>query len=107
MNNHHFDTVARDTAAAVSRRTSLLAIGGAALTAAMAQPASAKRGNSRNTSQKRCKTQTGQCLAAVAEYCAPLELPQVCEAFLGPCCEKLAQCDAGRTVSCLLSIAAS
>lgn len=107
MNNHHFDTVARDAAAAVSRRTSLLTIGGAALAAVMARPASAKGGKSRNTSLKRCKKQTGQCLAAVAEYCAPLELPQVCEAFLGPCCETLAQCDAGRTVACLLSIAAS
>lgn len=106
MNDRMIDAVARD-AAVVSRRTSLLSIGGAALAAAMAGPALAKRGKSGKSARKRCMNQTSQCRAAIAEYCALQTLPQVCEAFLAPCCEPLAQCNARETTACILATVAS
>ncbi len=107
MNDRIFDTVTRNAATAVSRRTSLLSIGGAALTAATTGPALARPGKSRKSPYKQCKKQTAQCRAAIADYCAPLTEPQICEAFLGNCCETLAQCDAGLTITCLLTIMSS
>lgn len=101
MNDRIVDTVARDAAAAVSRRTSLLRIG-AALGAAMTVPALAEAGKSRKNAGKRCRKLKGQCLAAVAEYCASRELPQVCEAFLAPDCEPLAQCNAREAIARIL-----
>lgn len=107
MNDRNIDAITRNAATAISRRTSLLSIGGAALTAAMTVPALAKPGKSGKSALKRCKKQTGQCRIAIAEHCAPLEEPQICEAFLGACCETLAQCNAGLTITCLLTIVAS
>lgn len=107
MNDRIFDTVTRDAATAVTRRASLLSIGGAALAAAMAVPAIAEAGKSgKKNADKRCKKQKSQCLAAFAEFCASLEEPQICEAFLSPCCEPLTRCNAGEAITCILLIMA-
>jgi hypothetical protein len=111
VNNRIVDTFTRDTASAVSRRTSLLTLGGGAL-AAMTGPAIAAAGKSgknasRKNADKRCKRQKVQCLSAIAEYCASLEEPQLCEGFLSLSCEPLARCNAGEAIARLLSMMTS
>lgn len=103
MNDRIVDTVSRDAAAAVTRRASLLSIGGAAVAAALGGPALAKPGASDKRARKRCLNQTSQCRAAIAEYCPSLEAPGVCAGFLSPCCDSLAQCNAAQSTACFLS----
>lgn len=102
MNDRNFDAATR-AAVAISRRTSLLSIGGVVLAAATTVPALAKPGKSGKSARKQCKKLKSQCHAAIAAYCAVLEAPQICEALLGACCDTLAQCDAGLTVTCLIT----
>ena len=87
--------------AAVSRRTSLRLLGGAALTGAVAAPATAIAKNAGTKTQQRCKRQRGQCLAFAAEFCQPKGDPNACEAQFGPCCEPFARCNAGQGIECL------
>lgn len=102
MDTGIFDALARR--AAMSRRGSLRALGGAAMTGVLAAPMAASAGKAGRKAPKRCQRQRGQCLAFVKEFCAPKELPEVCQGFLSPCCADFASCRAGEGIACLFGL---
>ena len=101
MDSNTFDRATRR--AALSRRGSLRALGGAVAAAALAAPmtAAAGGGNARKAVRKRCASQRGQCQAGVVRACIGTIDPAVCEASLTPCCDHFARCDAETGVACL------
>ena len=110
MNNLAFDALARNAAAAVSRRASLLTLGGAGLVAAMAHPQLAGAGKAGKKAKKKCKKQVGQCRDNFTQHCAVCcsdteEEFDLCFATFAACCEPLAQCNAAATFACLEGIA--
>jgi hypothetical protein len=105
------DTVTRRAADAVSRRASLLALGGMALAAMTAIPAAAKggkggkkskkrKGNSGNAgeqlAQAKCASQVDQFRTSVSGFCDPED----CPAQLS-CCDFFATCNAVGALACL------
>jgi hypothetical protein len=117
VSEHRFDTIARTAAAAVSRRTSVLAFGGAALAAAMrgAPVAGAARDNGAKKVRKKlkkvkkqfaqaCAAQPGQCQAAVNAFCAEKGMGQAqCLQQLSPCCALITDCNVGPGFTCIFS----
>jgi hypothetical protein len=109
MNANAFDAFTRRTAAAVSRRKSLLTIGGAALGAPVAAPfvveADLKKKECKKKCKKKCKTQVEQCENEVRQLCNDLgaELEQECRDALLDCCSTLGKCKAAKSTECLLS----
>src|SRR5262245_56470646 len=68
LSDHAIDAITRRAADAVSRRNSLLALGGAALAAAtMAEPLKAKKTKTRI--KKKCRRQVTQCRNYFAGFC--------------------------------------
>lgn len=94
----------RRAAAAVTRRHSFLTLGGAALTAAVAAPATAEAGKGARKARKRCKKQEGKCRTSVEEFCGG---NASCLESLFRCCEPLATCDAGASTDCFLNFLAN
>ncbi len=92
--------VTRRAAAAVTRRHSFLTLGGAALMAAVAAPATAEAGKAAKKAKKRCKRQKGQCRTSVEEFCGS-NAP--CLESLLQCCEPLATCNAGASTDCFIN----
>jgi hypothetical protein len=102
------DAVTRHAADAVSRRASLLALGGMALAAV---PSAAKGGKKRKKrkggaggssnagqqlAQVRCASQVDQCRASVSGFCDPED----CPAQLS-CCDFFATCNAVGALACI------
>lgn len=100
MNVHMFDTVTRRAAGVVSRRRSLLTLGGAAL-GAIAAPAVAEAGKAGKQARKRCQRQRVQCRNLFVARCNGSINCE--EAFL-PCCEHFARCDAAAGIECVSPI---
>ena len=111
MSEEIIDTVSRRAADAVSRRASLLALGGMALAAVATSPAAAKagkrgkrrkkrKGDSGNIAeqliQARCASQGDQCRTIFAQICNG---GADCLASLR-CCDSFATCDAVGALSC-------
>jgi GH24 family phage-related lysozyme (muramidase) len=105
MNANAFDAFTRRTAAAVSRRKSLLTIGGAALGATVAAPFVVEADLKKKECKKKCKTQVEQCENEVRQLCNDLgaELEQECRDALLDCCSTLGKCKAAKSTECLLS----
>ena len=111
MNANAFDAFTRRTADAVSRRKSLLTIGGAALGATVAAPllaeADLKKKECKKKCKEKCKKQVEQCENQVREFCEEkfggLDLDDECRAELLPCCATLGKCKAAKSTECLLS----
>ena len=103
MNRAAFDSLARRTGAAVSRRASLVTLGGAALGAAVAAPALVDAGKAGKKAKKKCKKQVGKCKTVVEEFCADLggEV-QECLDALNPCCAFLKTCNSGASTECFI-----
>ena len=97
MGEKAFDVITRHAADAVSRRGSLLALGGAL--AAVAEPASAKQ-KAKKQVRKKCRRQVAPCRSFFAGVCFG---DPDCEAALFPCCDFLAQCDSGAMFECIFS----
>jgi hypothetical protein len=95
-----FDAIARQVAA-VSRRGTIRALGGAAMAAGLAAPTVIRAGEAGKNGRKRCKRQRGQCLAFFAEFCEPKDDPAGCLEEVRPCCEHFARCNAGAGIECL------
>lgn len=93
-------SITRGAATALSRRASVLALGGGAF-AAVTAPAIAAAGTSGRQAAKRCTRQRAQCLASIAAFCQPQGNPNECEAALNPCCGPYARCNASRAITCL------
>jgi hypothetical protein len=105
MNGNAFDAFTRQAAAAITRRTSLLTIGGGALTAAVAAPrlATAKKGGKKKNDK--CKKQKAKCQEGVQEFCENTPQPkdqEQCILILSECCEFFKSCNARQGTLCLL-----
>lgn len=101
-NPESFKTITRE-ASALSRRRSLMALGGAGLLAAVAGHAPAEAGRKRkkrkDKNKKRCKREKRKCRSHVEDFCAQFDLAgQVCLDGLLPCCDT---CKTGKGVICV------
>jgi len=92
------DVVAVHTAESLSRRTSLIALGGAALSV-VARPSPARAGKAGKKAKKKCKRQIGQCESSIATVCSGG--PAGCEEVLAPCCSSFKNCKAGAAYQCI------
>jgi hypothetical protein len=95
-----FESVTRQAAAAVSRRTSLLTLGGAALAASIATPdvSEAKKGKDCKKKEKqRCSKDAAACKTTVIDVC---EDEAACLAALTPCCD---ECSANGFFTCFIA----
>lgn len=86
----------------LSRRASLIGLLGAALTAAVVEPAPAPAGKASKKAKKACKRQVGQCESSVTTFCTdfPALDPEECEAAFRPCCASFQNCAAGKVQEC-------
>jgi hypothetical protein len=102
------DSITRHAAGAVSRRASLLALGGMVLAAV---PSAAKGGKKRKKrkggagdrsnagqqlAQARCASQVAQCRASVSGFCDPEDCPTQLS-----CCDFFATCNAAGALACM------
>ncbi|MGH2614319.1 MAG: hypothetical protein ACRDJC_03690 [Thermomicrobiales bacterium] len=100
-----FDAITRRAADVVSRRSSLRAMGGAALVAAAAAPTVTRAGKAGKRAKKKCKRQGRQCREAIPLVCAvylPNNDPEQCAEFLNPCCDFLEKCQAAQYFTCFI-----
>jgi hypothetical protein len=101
MDNTVFDALTR-RAAAVSRRSSLLTLGGAALGAVVAPAlAEAKKGG-KGKAKKKCQAQVGKCKNVVRDFCDEFADVQGCLDALFPCCDPLKTCNATASTQCFI-----
>ncbi len=116
MSEHRFDTFAR-TAAAVSRRSSVLAFGAALAAAVRGAPvAEAARDKGAKKVRKKlkkvkkqfaqaCAAQPGQCQAAVNAFCAQQGMGQAqCLQQLSRCCALITDCNVGPAFPCMFNV---
>ncbi len=119
MNAHAFDEVARQTTESVSRRSSLLALGAAALSGSLALPGvtAAKqgrkgknngngKGKGKGKGKDKCKAQVGKCEDGIADLCLAIfgEDSQECRDLFSPCCQFLRGCDAAKAFACAVDV---
>jgi hypothetical protein len=99
-----FDAVIRRTTDAMSRRASLLALSGVALSGLAATPArAARKGKTcKRKIDRTCKKQKSVCEASMEAFCEGHLEPADCQQACRPCCEPLAKCDAAASTDCLL-----
>ena len=110
MSEEIIDTVSRRAGDAVSRRASLLALGGIALAAMTAIPSAAKGGKGGKNRKKRkrnsddageqlaqakCANQVDQCRTSVSGFCDPEDCPVQLS-----CCDLFATCNAVGALAC-------
>ena len=107
MTEQPFDGFTRHATTVISRRGSLLTLGGAGL-AALAGPATARAGKNvkkraRKKGKKKCKRQVEQCRTYWDDYCQATGGcdPQVLEEVLA-CCDLLGQCQNAAFFGCFL-----
>lgn len=97
---------------AVSRRTSLLTLGGAALTTlasrspeAEAKTRSKAKKKARKKAEKRCRQQGPPCLEFATRLCAAFHPPgsgrDACLNRANACCASIEACDGGEYFACL------
>lgn len=95
--------LSRRAARIVSRRGSLLALGGALLGAA-ATPRAVEAGKCGKKAKKKCEKQVQLCETSMEQACealAPLD-PNPCFTACRPCCASLATCDPAESTACLM-----
>jgi hypothetical protein len=88
-----FDSVTRHAAAGITRRASLLTLGGVAVAAAPTSSATAAS-KKRKKNKALCKRLGAQCRRAIDDVCAGAAFPETCRAEFLPGCEPLARCTA-------------
>jgi hypothetical protein len=101
MSERIFDSLTRRTAAAMSRRCTLLTLGSAVVAAAAGGPtttSAARRGKKTNN---RCQNQVGGCRSVIAAVCE-LE-PAQCLAAVD-CCSSLGTCNVTAFFDCLAAV---
>jgi hypothetical protein len=110
MHAQTFDTLTRRTAGAISRRRSLLTLGGAAVAGALATPtlaqASKDSKKAKKKKKKKCNGQINQCNDFFTALCADPNFdcePGEFEAALF-CCSQLRDCRGGEAVSCFFGL---
>lgn len=108
MSENAFDRIARQTANDISRRHSLLALGGAALAASLSSASVAKAGTAGKKAKKKCKKQGPACQQFANDLCdlffdPGTELDE-CIDSASDCCSPLTRCAAGEFFSCALGV---
>jgi hypothetical protein len=101
MNSGAFDALARRAGSAQDRRTSLKALGAAGLGAALSAPIASEAKKKKNCKKKvkqKCNGQIEDCQNSTEVFC---EGNQSCLDALLPCCDLLADCEAGSAVTCI------
>jgi hypothetical protein len=109
MREHVFNGFTRMTDDAITRRRSLMTLGGAAMAAALSGPALAearKKGKKgRNTRKKTCQKQGAPCREFVDQFCELFFPPgpgrDFCLAGASPCCSSIEQCRGEEFFACL------
>jgi hypothetical protein len=104
MNEQSVDATIVRTTAFVSRRTSVIGIGAAALAAV--RPSRAKAGKAGRRAKKTCKKQIDKCQSSVTSFCGQPNLnvsQEVCEAAILPCCSSFKRCKAGTAYDCIVA----
>jgi hypothetical protein len=107
MSTSAFETLTRQAADAVSRRSSLLTLGGAAVAAGVTNTgvsdAKKKKGKDCKKKEKqRCNNDAAACKATIQPLCDPGDPASCLEAQA--CCE---ECSADGFLTCLLAASAS
>ena len=98
LSDRAIDVISRRTADALSRRGSLLALGGLALAASVpASTVKGRKGKNRKKRRKTCQRQVAPCQAFFTAICFG---DPDCEAEFFPCCEQLANCDSAGLLEC-------
>jgi hypothetical protein len=112
MTAYVFDAAVR-RAVGVSRRGSLMTLGGAGLAAFAGpsivegkKPGKKARKRARKKGKKKCRKQDARCVQVFADLCAEEADPEFCEAAFSPCCAFLAQCQATSFFECAFANAA-
>ena len=105
MNHQLFPAGAVRTVPFVSRRMSLLGLGGMAL-AAVTGSTPAWAGKASKKVKKTCRRQIGACESAVQAFCDGPTIEEdereACHAVFPPCCALFEGCDAAAAYACLV-----
>ncbi len=93
---------------ALPHRRALLSASGAGLAAllsgAFGSVAKPKPGKlARKKAKAKCKSQVGQCTLATTLICNDGNDPQACKESFLPCCDHLANCNAGAFIQCIFT----
>jgi hypothetical protein len=98
MHDRIVDAMSRPAGNGMPRRAALLALGGMTIVSvALPGAEAAKKGKKGKKAKARCQRQVAACEALFADACGGnLE----CEAAFLPCCEPLADCNAGASLAC-------
>jgi hypothetical protein len=110
MREHVFDEFTRGAAESLTRRHSLVTLGGAVLATAIAAPRQAQAGKNGKKAKKRgkkkCKRQVEACRQVFIDFCETN--PDECEEGeleeVFPCCALLKDCKAGESVGCFFDL---
>jgi hypothetical protein len=99
MSLHSVETLRRHAAATLSRRSSLAALGGAALAAGLFAPW--RTGATDDEGKQQCQGHHEECEAAVREVCSGEGVPEAdCLAAVSPCCAFFANGNVGDGLRC-------
>jgi hypothetical protein len=110
MHKHVFDQFTRNATDALTRRRSLVTLGGAVLATSIAAPPRAHAGKNskkaKKQAKKKCKRQVEACRNVFIDACATN--PDACEEGdleeVFPYCELLKDCKAGESVACFFDL---
>ncbi len=98
------DAIALPNAVSLSRRTSLIGLGGLAAIATIARQSPTRAGKVGKRVKKTCRKQIDKCQSSVSSFCAQpnLTVPrEACEAAILPCCSSFRNCNAGEAYDCI------
>lgn len=111
MSTATFDAFTRRAADGVSRRASLMTLGGAVLAAVAANPTIAEAKKNKKTKKKakmkakqQCQQQVAECQTSIQTFCQQQfnnGSASGCESLLQPCCQLMANCNIGAGVTCI------
>ncbi|MFN8590114.1 MAG: hypothetical protein U0031_01550 [Thermomicrobiales bacterium] len=106
MSERSFDDLAKQAVETLSRRSSLLQLGGMALVASLAAPAATSaRGRKGGGQRDRCsKSLKDKCRKVINEVCTAVfeEGPGECVTVLTPCCGEIDGCNIDDTIECVV-----
>jgi len=105
MDDQAFDAMTRQAVEAVSRRGSLLTLGGAALAAGLFGPAlaEAKKGGKKGKNKK-CHKQASRCRERLPDLIGAFAQENKVEGYVAlfkECCDFLGECDVAGAVQCV------
>lgn len=92
----------RPFAGPLSRRSSLVRLGGAVLTALAASSTAARKKKRKRDANKLCKKQQIRCEEPVLAMCARNDIPlDICQRSFLDCCRFFTTCNAAQALACL------